>query len=185
MSNLPTMPGRKPLEAARGDDAVLDPAASPVMRALRIGSSPLGWWRMLPADAFRAADRLRIGTALDEVAIGLANSRIAPALNGEPDAAIALVLSLMPIRTRSPAVDVAMAAVLRCALDGDLRCALVLGHIIDRADLDPVHAANLCASWFEFHLHHSPSRIGFTAADKAVLKALHAFDTCATEDAHT
>ena len=185
MSNLPTMPGCMPLEAADADHTVLDFAASPVLRALRVGSSPLGWWRLLPADAYRAADHLRIGAALDEVAIALASSRIAPALGGDPDAAIALVLALMPIKTRSLEVDIAMTAVLRCVLDGDLRCALVLGHVIDRADLDPVHAANLCASWFEFHLHHSPSRVGFTAADKAVLKALHGFDARAPEDAHT
>ena len=181
MTNLTTTPGRTPRQAADADDTVLDPATSPVLRALRVGSSPLGWWRMLPADAFRAADHLRIGAALDEVAIALANSRIVPALKGDPDAAIALVLSLMPIKTRSPAVDLAMAAVLRCALDGELRCALVLGHVIDRADLDPVHAANLCASWFEFHL--AQGRVGFTAAEKQVLKALHAFDARASEDA--
>lgn len=182
MSNLPTK--CTPLEPAGADDTVLDLAASPVLRALRIGSSPLSWWRMLPADAFRAADQFRIGAALDEVAIVLANSRIAPALGGDPDAAIALVLSLMPIKERSLEVDIAMTAVLRAVLDGDLRCALVLGHIIDRADLDPVHAANLCASWFEFHLHHSPSRVGFTAAEQAVMKALHAFDPRGSEHAH-
>ena len=181
MSNFTTMPGQKPRQQAGADDAVLDPAASPVLCALRIGTSPLSWWRMLPADAFRAADHLRIGAALDELAIALANSRIAPALKGDPDAAIALVLSLMPIRTRSAPVDIAMTAVLRCVLNGDLRCALVLGHVIDRADLDPVHAANLCASWFEFHLDHA--RAGFTPAEEAGLKALQAFDARAPEDA--
>jgi hypothetical protein len=179
MSNSTTMPGQKPRQQANTDDAVLDPAASSVLRTLRIGTSPLSWWRMLPAHAFRAADYLRICAALDELA-AFANS-IVPALKGDPDVAIALVLSLIPIRTRSAPVDVAMTAVLRCVLDGDLRCALVLGHVIDRADLDPVHAANLCASWFEFHLDHA--RAGFTPAEEAVLKALHAFDARAPDDA--
>ena len=147
MSNVATMPRRKLREAADADGAVLDPATSPVLRAMHIRTSPLAWWRMLPADAFRAADHLRIGAALDELAIALANNSIVPALKGDPDAAIAVVMSLMPIKKHSPKVDIAMTAVLRCVLhDGDLRCALVLGHVVDRADLDPVHAANLCAS---------------------------------------
>ena len=90
MSNIPTMPGREPRQATDADDAVLDPAASPVLRALRVGSSPFSWWRMLPADAFRAADHLRIGGALDELASAFATGRSVPALKGDPDAAIAL-----------------------------------------------------------------------------------------------
>src|SRR3974390_2620761 len=174
MSNFTMMPGPTPRQEAGADAAVLDPAASPVPRALLLGIPPFTWWRMLPANAFRPAARLRIGAALDELASAFATSRSVPALKGDPDAAIALVLSLMPIKARSAAVDVAMSAVLRCVLDGDLRAALVLGHVIDRADLDPVHAANLCASWFEFRLRHS--RAGFTAAEERVLRTLHAFN---------
>lgn len=181
MSNFRMRPEPELRQEADANGTVLDLAASPVVRALRIGTSPLSWWRMLPSDAFRAADQLRIDAALEEVAIALANSRITPALKGDPDAAIALALSLMPIRTRSAAVDLAMTAVLRCALHGDFRAALVLGHVIDRADLDPVHAANLCASWFEFHLDHG--RLGFTPAEEEMLRALHAFDLRAADGA--
>jgi hypothetical protein len=75
-----------------------------------------------------------------------------------------------------------MTAVLRCLLDGDRRAALVLGHVIDRAELDPAHAASLYTSWLEFLLQHSASRTAFTAAEKAVVKALHAFDARAPEN---
>jgi hypothetical protein len=138
-------------------NTMLDPA-SPVFRALRFGISPLSLWRMLPADLLGAADLLELCSALDEIATMPEGSGLEPALDGDPDAAIAFVLSAMPIRKIDLQVEIAMTAVLRCALDGDLRAALVLAHVIDRADLDPRHTADLCASWFEYYLRNSSAR---------------------------
>ncbi|WP_407117268.1 hypothetical protein [Bradyrhizobium sp. LMG 9283] len=76
-------------------------------------------------------------------------------------AAIALVLSLMPIpQLGDDKTDIAMSAVLSIALDADPRCALVLAHVIDRAEHDPHRADQLCRSWSEFYLSHSASRGG-------------------------
>ena len=162
-----------------GDDtgAATPASSSPVLRALRLGSrSPLSWWRMLPADGFRSAVYLKVSSALDEIATELEGASFGPALYGDPDAAITFVLSLMPVGKVGLKVDIAMTSVLRCALEGDLRAALALAHVVDRAGLDPALAADLCASWFEFYLRYSPTRGGLTPAEKAVMKALRAFD---------
>lgn len=157
------------------DERILD-ASSPVVRALR-EISPLRWWRSAPADAFRAAEYLEVRSALAEVATLIEGAEVEPALRGDANAAIALVLSLMPItRLGGIKTDIAMTAVLSLALAGELRCALVLAHVLDRAEPDPRRADQLCASWFEFYQRHSTSRDGFAPAETAVLKALHAFD---------
>jgi hypothetical protein len=205
MSNSTTMPGHQPrqdgeaglpghhgeggapignTEASGGtakrprdgrDGRILDPS-SPVVRALR-EISPLGWWRSAPADAFRAAEYLEVRSALEEVATLIEGAEVEPALQGDANAAIALVLSLMPItQLGGIKTDIAMTAVLSIALEGEPRCALVLAHVIDRAELDPRRADQLCGSWFEFYLGRSASRGGFAPAERAVLKALRAFD---------
>ncbi len=93
------------------------------------------------------------------------------------DAAIALVLSLMPImRLGGIKTDIAMTAVLRLALEGEPRCALVLAHVFDRAEPDPHRADLLCGSWFEFRCGQAALRAGFAPAESAVLNALRAFD---------
>ncbi|OKO86821.1 hypothetical protein AC630_01885 [Bradyrhizobium sp. AS23.2] len=157
------------------DDRILD-ASSPVVRAL-LKISPLRWWRSAPADAFRAAEYLEVRSALEDVATLIEGAEVEPALQGDADAAIALVLSLMPItRVGGIKTDIAMTAVLSLALGGELRCALVLAHVLDRAEPDPRRADQLCGSWFEFHQNHSVSRGGFAPAENAVLEALRAFD---------
>lgn len=151
-------------------------ASSPVVRALR-KISPLRWWRSVPADAFQATEYLAVRSALAEVATLIEGAEVEPALQGDANAAIALVLSLMPItRLGGIKTDIAMTAVLALALEGEPRCALVLAHVLDRAEPDPRRADQLCGSWFEFHLSHSASRGGFAPPGTAVLEALSTFD---------
>ncbi len=159
-----------------GNDAKIVRSASPLVRALR-EIAPLRWWRSMPADAFRAAEYLAIRSALEQVATLIEGPEVEPALQGDVDAAIALVLSLMPIRRLgSITTDIAMTAVLRLALEGEPRCALVLAYIIDRAEPDPHLADLLCASWFEFHCVRAALRGGFAPAERAVLNALREVD---------
>lgn len=154
---------------------ILD-ATSPVVRAL-VQIAPLRWWRSMPADAFRATEYLAIRSALEQVATLIEGAEVEPALQGNVDAAIALVLSLMPIRRLGGIkTDIAMTAVLRLALEGEPRCALVLAHVIDRAEPDPHRADLMCASWFEFRCGQAVLHGGFVPAERAVLNALCAFD---------
>lgn len=159
-----------------GGDAKLLETSSPVVRAL-LQIAPLRWWRSMPADTCRAAEYLAIRCALDEVATLIEGAEVEPALRGDVDAAIALVLTLMPIRRLGGIrTDIAMTAVLRLALEGESRCALVLAYVIDRAEPDPHGADLLCASWFEFRCGHAALRGGFAEGERAVLNALRAFD---------
>ena len=158
-----------------GDAKILD-ISSPVVRAL-LQIAPLRWWRSMPADAFGAAEYFAIRSALDEVALLIAGAEVEPALEGDADAAIALVSSLTPIRRPGGIKsDIAMTAVLRLALEGEPRCALVLAHIIDRAEPDPRQADLLCGSWFEFRCGHAALCGGFTQGERAVLNALRAVE---------
>ncbi|TFV48045.1 hypothetical protein [Bradyrhizobium niftali] len=151
-------------------------ASSPVVRAL-FQISPLGWWRSVPADAFRATEYLEVRSAIEEVAQLVEGTEVERALQGDADAAIALVMSLMPItQLRGIKTDIAMTAVLSIALEGEPRCALTLAHILDRAEGNPRRADRLCDSWFEFYLSRSALRGGLCPAERAVLKALRAFD---------
>ncbi len=154
----------------------------PCSPGLGIGSSPLGWWRTLPADRFRAADHLAISSALAEIAVVLEGSRPEPALSGDPKAAIALVLSILPISEVTLMAEIAMTAVLRCAFEGDLGAALVLAHVLDRADRDRPWSGELSASWFKLYLRRSQAQGRLTAAEQALIKELRARD-CAGADA--
>ncbi|WP_439361116.1 hypothetical protein [Bradyrhizobium sp. DASA03007] len=131
----------------------------------------------MPADAFRAAEYLAVRSALEEVARLIEGAEVEPALQGDAEAAIALVRSLMPIRKLGGIkVDIAMTALLALALAGEPRCALVLAHVIDRAEHDAQKADQLCASWFAFRFGRSTRCGGFTPAETALLKTLRAFD---------
>lgn len=134
------------------DGRMLD-VSSPIVRALR-QIAPLRWWRSMPAEAFRAMEHLMVRAALEEVATLIEGAEVEPALRGDANAAIALVLSLMPIRRLGGIkTDIAMTAVLSLALEGEPRCALA--HVIDRTEPDPRRADQLCGSWFEFYFGRS------------------------------
>lgn len=210
MSNSTTMPGHEPrqdsearlpghhgeggapirsTEPSRGaathpladhDSRMLD-VSSPIVRAL-VEICPLRWWRSMPADAFRAAEYLAVRSALEEVARLIKGAEVEAALQGNAEAAIVLARSLMPIRKLGGTkVDIAMTAVLALALEGEPRCALVLAHVIDRAEHDAQKADQLCASWFAFRFGRSARCGGFTPAETALLKTLRAFDALRPE----
>lgn len=155
---------------------------SPVLHALGMALSPLQWWRTLPADEFLAGEYINICSSLDEIADVLEGNDAALALYGHGNAAIGLVLGGMPIRKVGLRGDIAMTAVARCALEGDLRAALVLCHILRHADLDRRRADDLCASWLAYYLRHSPTKRDFTHDEKVILRKLHACDDAAIRD---
>ncbi|WP_024343016.1 hypothetical protein [Bradyrhizobium japonicum] len=157
------------------DGRMLD-VSSPIVRAL-VEISPLRWWRSMPADAFRAAEYLAVRSTLEEVTRLIEGAEVEPALQGDAEAAIALARSLMPItRLGGIKTDIAMTALLSLALEGEPRCALVLAHVIDRAEHDAQKADQLCGSWLAFRFGRSARCGGFSPAETALLKTLRAFD---------
>lgn len=142
-------------------------------------TSPLAWWRMLPADKFRDAEHLLLRATLNKVAVLHGKSWIA-ALRGDAAASIAVALSLMPINIPTLEVDIAMTAVLASALDGDAATALMLSHVLGRAALDHPFATELAASWLAHNLRHSLDRRRFNTSEAALWKALRTLDATST-----
>lgn len=138
-------------------------------------ASPLAWWRMLPADKFRDAERILLRATLDKVAVLHGKSWIA-ALRCDAAASIAVALSLMPIETATLEVDIAMTAVLASALDGDAATALTLSHVLGHTALDHPFATELAASWLAHNLRHSLDPRRFNQAEAALWKALRTLD---------
>jgi hypothetical protein len=129
---------------------------------------PLAWWRMLPMHHFRDAEHLLVRNALEGIAVIRGGEELAAALSGDPAAAIAAALSLVPIRQVSLTVDITMTALLRSALDNDAAAAaaLVLSHVIGRVEFDHPFATELATSWLAHHLRcaRDPHRFAQTEA---------------------
>jgi hypothetical protein len=131
---------------------------------------PLAWWRMLPAHLYRDAERLDVRETLERLAVIDGGEDFTAALQGDPAAAIAVALSFMPIREVSFKVDIAMTVLLRCALNDAPAAALVLSHVLGRAEWEGTLATDLATSWLTRHLC-SPQDPRRCAQTQAMLSA--------------
>jgi hypothetical protein len=134
-------------------------------------TSPLAWWRRLPPDSFRAAERSLLLATLGNVRVLHGGDDLAAVLRGDAAAAIGAALSLMPITEITLPVDVTMTSLLNTALRCDARSALVMSQIIGLTDLDHELATELAASWFEYGRSHSDDPEKFSQAEKVLLAA--------------
>lgn len=116
---------------------------------------PLAWWRTLPSDLLGDAEVLQVRSTLDKIVVLRGGNTFGAALRGEVTAAVAVALSLMPIWDVTLDVDIAMTAVLRSALEADGAAALVLAHVLARAEIGHPFATELSASWPAHRLRHS------------------------------
>ena len=154
--------------ASAADDAVVDKPVLPVARPVTSwpfrarDTSPLAWWRTLPPDAFRDAERLLLLATLDGICVLNGGAGFAAAISGDATAAIGVAFSMMPITELTLPVGIAMTALLRCALERDAATALVLAQIIGLTELEHTFGATLAASWYTHALHHSadPRKLG-------------------------
>lgn len=108
--------------------------------------SPLAWWRTLPSNRLRDAEHLLLRAALDQVHVLQQPCWIA-ARRGDPSAAIATAMALLPITHVTLTVDLAMSTVLLAALGGDAAAAVMLAHVLRQAEFDHPLAAELAESW--------------------------------------
>jgi hypothetical protein len=139
-------------------------------------TTPLAWWRTLPSGLLRDAEVLLVRATLDKIDVVNGSQAFTTALRGDASAAIAVALSRLPIEETTLEVDLAMTAVLRGALDGDPAAALVLSHVIGRAELHRPFATELSASWLTHHLRHSPNPRRFTEEEARLWSVLRAQD---------
>jgi hypothetical protein len=134
-------------------------------------TSPLAWWRTLPSAAFRDAEHLLLRATLEGITVLHGGDKFAAALRGDAAAAIAVAFSLMPIEAITLQVDLAMTALLRCALERNAAAALVLAQVLGLTDLGHPFATELAASWFARGLRHSTDPRKFSQAETALLAA--------------
>ena len=139
--------------ASAADDAVVDKPVLPIARPVTSwpfkarDTAPLAWWRTLPPDVFRDAERLLLLATLDGICVLNGGAGFAAAISGDATAAIGVAFSKMPITEITLTADIAMTALLRCALEHTF-------------------GAALAASWYTYALHHSadPRKLGQAGA---------------------
>lgn len=135
---------------------------------------PLAWWRSLPSDAFRDAEHLALSATLERISVLHGDDKFAVALEGDAAAAIAVALSLMPIERITLQTDIAMSALLRCALDRSAAAALVLSQILGLTDLGHGLSIELAASWFAHGRRNAADPRKFSQAETALVAAFRA-----------
>lgn len=109
--------------------------------------SPLAWWRSLPSTHLRDAEHLLVIDTLSKICVLDHRQNLAAAIRGDTAAAVGAALSVLPVYKVTLTADIAMTALLRCALEGDATTTLVLANILRRVELEHSLAAELSASW--------------------------------------
>jgi hypothetical protein len=134
--------------------------------------TPLAWWRTLPYDLLRDAEKLLLRATLGRIEVLHGANAFRGALQGDAAAAIAVAFALTPVEHLTLEVDIAMTALLLCAAEGNSAAALVLANIVSRTEFDHNHATELSASWYAQHLDRSPHQRSFNAEETELLAAL-------------
>jgi hypothetical protein len=141
--------------------------------------SPLAWWRMLPSDALGDAERLLLLATLEQIDVLHADDDFTAALEGAAAAAIGVAFSLMPTKEMTLRTDIAMTALLRCALERNAAAALVLAQILGLTDLGHSYGTELAASWLAYGRRCSDNPRKFGEAETVLLTAFrerHRYD---------
>lgn len=133
--------------------------------------SPLAWWRTLPPDAFGDAERLLLLATLEQIDVLHGGADFAAALKGDPAAAIGVAFSSMPVEKMTLKADIAMTALLRCALERNAAAALVLAQVLGLSDLGHPYAIELAAAWLASGKRCSDSPLKFSKAENVLLTA--------------
>jgi hypothetical protein len=190
MTDVTKVPGRKPRPQNTNNAGIAGfaaarqapegmPLANPAWHVDRLSpwpfkagdTSPLAWWRTLPSDSFRDAERLLLLATLDGIAVLGGGAEFAAALEGDAAAAMSVTCALMPITEITLKTDIAVTALLRCALEADAAAALVLAQLLGLTDLGHAFGTELAASWYTYGLRHSANPRKFSEAGTILLAA--------------
>lgn len=142
-------------------------------------TSLLAWWRTLPSDTFGDAERRLLLATLEQIDIVHGGDDGAAAMKGDPAAAIGFAFSLMPIKNMTLQVDLAMTALLRCALERNAAAALVLAQVTGLTDLGHPYATEIAGSWLVHGRCSSDNPRKFGEAETVLLTAFlerHCYD---------
>jgi hypothetical protein len=136
------------------------------------GGNPLGWWRTMLPNLFGDAECLLVHSALDGLAVLGAGKDFDAALEGDAAAAISAALSLVPVREVTLKVDIAMTALLSCALMNDPAAVLVLSHILGLAQWGDKDAEDLGLAWLDRHIAYPINPKHFALSEAALAAAI-------------
>ncbi|MET4116418.1 hypothetical protein ABIB85_002862 [Bradyrhizobium sp. JR1.5] len=134
-------------------------------------SSPLAWWRRLPSQAFGEPERLHMGATLEQINVLHAELDLLAALKGDAAAAIEVTFTLMPMSEISLRTDIAMTALLRCALERNAAASLVLAQVLGLTDLGHPYAGELATAWLAYGWLCSENPREFSNAAAVLLTA--------------
>ncbi|WP_106948362.1 hypothetical protein [Bradyrhizobium sp. MOS003] len=160
-----------------GDQAAWKFTVAPTWPFSPNDSTPLTWWRTMPAHVLRDQERAKISETLRYVDVLRSDDEFRAALNGDADAAIATALAMMPIKTIDYHTDIAMTALLRCALAGQASAALVLAQIVGLTDVGHALTRELSVSWLGWGFRYSTEPEKFGEAGAVVLSAIKAHES--------
>lgn len=139
-----------PRSATKVRLAAYDPASARSWPFKAEDSSPLEWWRRLPSQAFGQPERLHLHAALEQINVLHADLDLMAALKGDAAAAIEVTFTLMPMSEISLRTDIAMTALLRCALERNAAACLVLAQVTGLTDLGHPYANELATTWLAY-----------------------------------
>ena len=112
---------------------------------------PLSLWRTLRAVQFEATDLTAIRLLLAKLVL-FDRPKWRDAIAGDAAAAIAVAVSFLPIDNVTHQVDLAMTALIRCAIEGDLAAAIVVANILRRLPGSAPSHRQIATSWFVSNL---------------------------------
>ena len=108
---------------------------------------PLTLWRTLDAQQFSSRDVKSLRALLAKTSL-LGQPKWAAAVNGDAPAAVAVAVSFIPADELTLPLDLAMTALIACAVEGDPGAAIVVSNILlNLRSASPRHQ-QIAASWF-------------------------------------
>jgi hypothetical protein len=113
-------------------------------------TSPLAWWRTMPADLLGDAEQLLLRDTIGKVGVLKGRDWVA-AMRGDLPASIAIALEAMPIMAITLQVDLGMTTLMLGARGGSAAAALVLSQVLQRRLLDHPFGKELSVSWLMFN----------------------------------
>lgn len=117
-------------------------------------TSPLAWWRTMPADLLGDVEHLLLRETIGKVGV-LKGREWVSAMRGDAPTSIAIALDALPINTVTLEVDLAMTSLMSSALGGSAAAALVLSQVLQRCPLEHPFGKELSVSWLVFNQHRA------------------------------
>jgi hypothetical protein len=112
---------------------------------------PLSSWRTLRALQFSSHDVTSMRAVLAKTSL-FGQPKWAAAASGDATAAVAVAVSFIPVDEITPSLDLAMTALITCAIEGDPGAATVASNMLRHLPGVSPHHRQIATSWFVSNL---------------------------------